>query len=86
MVAPVVVIADPLVYADQLLPLSILYWYSSAAPVEPPDPAAPVTAPVLKPAQIVLPLAGVAELNAGAVGVDATVQVEMVLQEEFEQP
>ena len=60
--------------------------YSSAAPVEPPDPAAPVTVPVLKPAQIVLPLAGLAELNAGAVGVVATVQVEMVLHTEAEQP
>ena len=64
----------------------MLYWYSSAAPVEPPVPAAPVTVPVLKPAQIMLPLSGLAALNAGAVGVDATVQVEMVLQEEFEQP
>ena len=54
--------------------------------MEPPVPPIPVTVPVLKPAQIVLPLAGVAELNAGAVGVEATVQVEMVLQEEFEQP
>ena len=57
----------------------MLYWYSSAAPVDPPDPDAPVTVPVLKPAQIVLPLAGLAELNAGAVGVDATGQVTMVV-------
>ena len=64
----------------------MLYWYSSAAPVDPPDPAAPVTVPVLKPAQIVLPLAGLAELNAGAVGVDATVQVLIVLHDEFKQP
>ena len=64
----------------------MLYWYSSAAPLEPPDPAAPVTVPVLKPAQIVLPFAGVAELNAGSVGVDPTVQVEMVLHAEAEQP
>ena len=57
----------------------MLYWYSSAAPVDPPDPAAPVTVPVLKPAQIVLPLAGLAELKAGAVGVVATGQVTMVV-------
>ena len=57
----------------------MLYWYSSAAPVEPPVPAAPVTTPVLKPAQMVLPLTGVAELNAGDVGVEATVQVTMVV-------
>ena len=86
MVAPVVVIAAPLVYEDQFVPPSMLKRYSSAAPVEPPVPAAPVTAPVLKPAQIVLPLAGVAELNVGAVGVEATVQVEMVLHAEAEQP
>ena len=64
----------------------MLYWYSSAAPVDPPEPPAPVTVPVLKPAQIVLPLAGLAELKAGAVGVDATVQVLMVLHDELEQP
>ena len=64
----------------------MLYWYSSAAPVEPPVPAAPVTVPVLKPAQMVLPSTGDATLNAGAVGVDATVQVEMVLHAEAEQP
>jgi len=76
----------PLVYVLYVLPPSMLKRYSSAAPLEPPDPAAPVTVPVLKPAQIVLPLAGVAELNAGAVGVEATVQVEMVLHAEAEQP
>ena len=76
----------PLVYVLYVLPPSMLKRYSSADPVEPPDPAAPVTVPVLKPAQIVLPLAGLAELNAGAVGVEATVQVHMVLQDEFEQP
>ena len=64
----------------------MLYWYSSTAPVEPPVPAAPVTVPVLKPAQIMLPLSGLAALNAGAVGVEATVQVEMVLHAEAEQP
>jgi len=64
----------------------MLYWYSSAAPVEPPDPAAPVTVPVLKPVHIMLPLSGLAVLNAGAVGVEAMVQVEMVLQSELEQP
>ena len=64
----------------------MLYWYSSAAPVEPPDPAAPVTVPVLKPAQIVLPSTGDATLNAGDIGVEATVQVEMLLQSELEQP
>jgi len=85
-VADVVVIAALLVYEDQFVPPSMLKRYSSAAPVEPPDPAAPVTVPVLKPAQIVLPLAGVAELNAGAVGVEATVQVERVLHAEAEQP
>ena len=60
--------------------------YSSAAPVEPPEPAAPVTVPVLKPAQIVLPLAGDAELNVGAVGVEATVQLLIVPHAEFKQP
>ena len=86
MVAPVVVIAAPLVYEDQFVPPSMLKRYSSAAPLEPPDPAAPVTVPVLKPVHIMLPLSGLAALNAGAVGVEATVQVVMVLQEEFEQP
>ena len=35
--------------------------------------------PVLKPAQIVLPLAGLAELKVGATGVDATGQVTIVV-------
>ena len=64
----------------------MLYWYSSAAPVDPPEPAAPVTVPVLKPAQILLPLAGLAELKAGAVGVDATGQVLIVLHAEALHP
>ena len=84
--APVVVIASPLVYALYELPSLMLYRYSSAAPVEPPEPAAPVTVPVLKSAHIVLPLAGDAELNVGAVGVEATVQLLIVPHDEFEQP
>ena len=47
-----------------------LTWYSSTAPVDPPDPPVPVTAPVLNPAQRVTPLGIVDELNAGAKGVD----------------
>ena len=54
--------------------------------MEPPVPPIPVTVPVLKPAQIVLPSIGDATLNVGAVGVEATVQVEMVLHAEAEQP
>ena len=80
------VIAAPLVYVLYVLPPSILNWYSSAAPVEPPEPAAPVTVPVLKPEQIIVPVAGDAALNAGAAGVDAIVQVLIVFHEEFEQP
>ena len=64
----------------------MLYWYSSTAPVEPPEPEAPVTVPVLKPAQIVVVVTGDAALRAGAVGVEPTVQVQMVDQAEFEQP
>ena len=79
MVADVVLIAALLLYEDQFVPPSMLKRYSSAAPVEPPVPAAPVIVPVLKPAQMVLPLTGVAELNAGAVGVEATGQVTMVV-------
>ena len=56
----------------------MLTWYSSAAPVEPPDPAAPVTVPVLKPSHIVLPSAGLAADNVGAVGCEATVQLATV--------
>ena len=54
--------------------------------MEPPEPADPVTVPVLKPAQIVLPLAGDAVPNVGAVGVEATVQLLIVLHDELEQP
>ena len=84
--AVVVVIASPGVYALYELPPLMLTWYSSAAPVEPPEPAAPVTVPVLKPTHIVLPSAGDATLRVGAVGVEATVQLLIVLHDELEQP
>ena len=85
-VAPVVEMAALLVYELQLEPPSILTWKLATAPVDPPEPAVPVTVPVLYPAQTTLPLAGEAELSVGAVGVDATVQLQIVLQLEFEQP
>ncbi|MCX6934495.1 MAG: hypothetical protein NTZ29_17705, partial [Verrucomicrobia bacterium] len=69
-----------------VLPPLMLYWYSSAAPVGPPDPAAPVTIPVLNPAQMVLPLAGEATPSVGATGVDPTVHVLIVLHAVLEQP
>ena len=78
-------IAALLVYELYELPPLILYWYSLAAPVEPPEPPVPVTVPVLNPAQMVLSSAGDAELSVGAVGVDAIVQVQIVLHDEFEQ-
>ena len=68
-----------------MLPL-MLTWYSLAAPVEPPEPPVPVTVPVLKPAQTVLPSAGMALPSVGATGVEATVQVLRVLQAEAIQP
>jgi hypothetical protein len=64
----------------------MLYWYSFAAPDEPPEPPVPVTVPVLKPAQIMLAFTGEAILSVGAIGVDPTVQVLSVLHAEFEQP
>jgi hypothetical protein len=54
--------------------------------VDPPDPPAPVTVPVLKPAQIVLPFTGVAVPSVGATGVVPIVQVQIVLQAEVVQP
>ena len=64
----------------------MLYWYSFAAPVDPPEPPVPVTVPVLKPAQIVLPFAGLAVFSVGAVGVEPIVQVQIVLHAELLQP
>ena len=64
----------------------MLYWNSSAEPVEPPEPAVALTVPVLKPAQIVVPFTGDAELSIAAVGVVETGQVQIVLQAEFEHP
>ena len=55
------------------------------APLEPPEPPVPVTVPVLKPAHIVEPFAGVDEPSVGDVGVVPIVQVHMVDQDEFEQ-
>jgi hypothetical protein len=55
-------------------------------PVEPPEPPVPVTVPVLNPAQIVVPSAGVAELSVGALGVEPIVQVQIVVHAEFEHP
>ena len=79
-VAPVVMIALPLVYGLYVPPPSMLNWYSSDAPVEPPEPALPVTVPVLNPAQTVEPFTGVAVFRVGAVGVPPKVHVHMVLQ------
>ena len=70
--APVVLIAEPFVYDAHVLPPLILTWNSSAAPPEPPVPALAVTVPVLKPAQIVPPVAGFAILSVGATGLAAT--------------
>jgi len=78
-VAPVVEIAALLVYADQSVPPLILTRYSLAAPADPPDPPVPVTVPVLKPAQMVVPLAGEAVPSVGATGVVATGHVTMVV-------
>ena len=64
----------------------MLTWYSFAAPLEPPEPPVPATVPELKSAQIILPLAGDAVPNVGAVGVEATVQVLIVLHAELAQP
>jgi hypothetical protein len=61
------------------LPPLILTWYSLAAPVDPPEPPAPVTVPVLNPAHIVVPLAGEAALNVGATGVEPNAHVHIVL-------
>ena len=55
-----------------------------AEPVEPPEPPVPVTVPVLKPAQIVVPFAGDAELSVGAIGVEPIGQVQIVDHAEFE--
>jgi hypothetical protein len=85
-VAPVVVIAFPEVYANQVPPLSMLTLYSSAAPVDPPEPADPVTVPVLNPAQMVAPSAGVAVPNVGGTGADPTIHVQMVVQDVAEHP
>jgi len=64
----------------------MLYWYSLAAPVDPPDPPVPVTVPVLNPAQTILPSPGLAVPRVGAVGAEATVHVQIVLHEELLQP
>jgi hypothetical protein len=85
-VAPVVLIAFPEVYADQVPPLSMLTLYSSAAPVEPPEPADPVTVPVLNPAQMVAPSAGDADPNVGPTGDEPTTHEQIVLHAVFEQP
>jgi hypothetical protein len=82
----VVFIAAPLVYVFQFVPLSILKRYWSDAPVDPPVPALKVTVPVLNPAQIVEPFAGLAEERAGATGAFPTVQVHTVLHVEVEHP
>jgi hypothetical protein len=64
----------------------MLNWYSLAAPADPPDPPVPVTVPVLYPAHIVVPFAGVAVPNVGDTGNDPTVQVLMVLHVVFVHP
>ena len=57
----------------------MLTWYSLAEPPEPPEPPVPVTVPVLNPAQMVLPEAGLAALKVGETGVEATGQVTIVV-------
>ena len=64
----------------------MLNWYSLAAPVDPPEPPVAVTVPVLYPAHIVVPFAGVAVPNVGATGVVPNVQVLMVFHEVFVHP
>ncbi len=64
----------------------MLYWYSSAAPLEPPEPDVIVTVPVLNPAHTVLPEAGVAVFKAGDVKDPDKVQVLTVLQPVVVQP
>jgi hypothetical protein len=54
--------------------------YSSAAPVDPPEPEDPVTVPELYPGQMVLPLTGLAADKAGATGATPRFQVHSVLQ------
>ena len=58
----------------------------SVAPEEPPEPTVIVALGPLYPAQTVVPPAGVAAFNVGLTVAEPIVQVEMVLQEEFEQP
>ena len=63
----------------------MLYSYKSAAPLDPPEPAV-IVALGLKPAQIVVPLAGVAVFKLGLTVVVETGQVQIVFQAEFEHP
>src|ERR1700739_3912985 len=64
----------------------MLTWYASAGPVLPPEPAVPVTVPVLYPTQIIPPLAGLAELKVGAAGALTTDPGQMVLHADVVQP
>ena len=77
--------ADPEVYVVHAPPLLILYSYRSAAPEEPPEPAV-IVALGLYPAQIAVPLAGVATFKVGLTVAELTVQVLSVLHEVFEHP
>ena len=77
-VAPVVVMADPEVYVVHAPPLLILYSYRSAAPEEPPEPAV-IVALGLYPAQIAVPLAGVATFKVGFTVTALTGQVTIVV-------
>ena len=85
-VAPVVVIALPLVYGFHTPPLLIVYSYRSAAPVEPPEPDVIVTVPKLYPAQIAVVVAGVAVFKVGLTVAEPRVQVQMVPQAVAEHP
>ena len=63
----------------------MLYSYKSAEPFDPPEPAV-IVALGLNPAQIVVPLAGLAVFNVGLTVAVETGQVQIVLQDEFEHP
>ena len=79
-------IADPDVYGSQVVPLFILFSYKSAAPVDPPDPDVIAATGPLYPAQIEVPPAGAAELNAGFIVAVPNIQVLIVFHDVFVHP
>ena len=57
----------------------MLYSYKSAEPVEPPEPADIVAFGLVKPAQITVPLAGVARFKTGFTVAELKDQLAMVV-------